>query len=75
MLVANPLCWFCRDTAQVNKLLTATEPVQTNIFRHIHLIMVCTVRYSVSTYFEILPKNDNGYAQIKRWTSPFLIFS
>jgi hypothetical protein len=47
----------------LNNPAGSMQPVQTKISRHIlcSLIMVCTVCYSVSTYFEIYPKNDKWF--------------
>jgi hypothetical protein len=47
-------------------------PVQTKISQNFCdvMIIICTVNYSFSTYFEILHKNDeiqiNGLVQIER---------
>jgi hypothetical protein len=37
-------------------------------------VMVCTVGYSMYTYFEHFPKTMIGLIQIEIWTSPFMKF-
>jgi hypothetical protein len=49
----------------------ATSADQIQSAHPLHLTLVCTVCYSVSTYFEISPKMMNGLSHIERWTSSF----
>jgi hypothetical protein len=60
------------EAAETNHMTSTDQDQLKHPYR---LIMICTVHYSVSTYFNIFPETDEWLCPIERWTSPIKMFS